>query len=102
MTAQKNRVYRFPELKQAGVPFTRKHITTLEKQGDFPMHFHITDFSVGWVAAEVDAWVEERIRRRPVPPAPPQGSRKTGMSRGSTLDATQGQAHTLSGKGPTS
>jgi prophage regulatory protein len=64
------RVYIFRDLKSAGCPFTRKHVTTLEKLGDFPMHFHITDFSVGWVAAEVDAWVEERIRRR----ARPQGN----------------------------
>jgi predicted DNA-binding transcriptional regulator AlpA len=61
------RIYRFRELKGAGVPFTRKHITHLEKQGRFPMHFRIGENSVGWLAEEVDHWLEERIRRRPVP-----------------------------------
>jgi predicted DNA-binding transcriptional regulator AlpA len=61
------RVYRFPDLRPAGVPFTRKHITTLEKRSEFPMHFWLGENSVGWVAAEVDAWVEGRIRRRGSP-----------------------------------
>jgi hypothetical protein len=54
------RVYRFHDLKAAGVPFTRKHVTHLEKHGWFPKHFNITDFSVGWVGAEVNAWVESK------------------------------------------
>ena len=58
------RVYRFRDLKNAGVPFTRKHITHLEKLGTFPMHFYIGENSVAWVADEVDGWVEDRIRRR--------------------------------------
>ena len=61
------RVYRFPDLKTAGVPFTRKHVTTMEKRDEFPTHFKLGSNSVGWVAAEVDAWVEERIRRRGPP-----------------------------------
>lgn len=67
------RVYRFRDLKPAGVPYTRKHITTLEKRGAFPMHFALSEFSVAWVAAEVDAWIEDKIRRRPsIPPAAPE------------------------------
>lgn len=60
------KAYRFRDLKAAGVPFTRKHISFLERTGRFPQHFNLTEFSIGWVAAEVDAWVEERIRARPV------------------------------------
>jgi DNA-directed RNA polymerase alpha subunit len=60
------RIYRFRDLKAAGVPFTRKHVTHLEKQGQFPKRFNITEFSVGWVAAEVDAWVGSKIRSRDV------------------------------------
>jgi predicted DNA-binding transcriptional regulator AlpA len=74
-----SRVYRHRDLKTAGVPFTRKHITTLEKRGEFPQHFNITDFSVGWVASEVDAWVESKIRSRaaavPRPPEPKAAAR---------------------------
>lgn len=62
------RLYRFRDLRTAGVPFTRKHITTLEKRGEFPQHVDLTEFSVAWVAAEVDEWVEKRIRARvPLP-----------------------------------
>jgi predicted DNA-binding transcriptional regulator AlpA len=58
------RVYRFRELKGAGVPFCRKHIAHLENLGDFPMHFNIGKNTIAWVAGEVDQWVEERVRRR--------------------------------------
>jgi predicted DNA-binding transcriptional regulator AlpA len=63
------RVYRFRDLRSAGCPFTRKHVTHLERHGQFPKHFNITDFSVGWVAVEVDAWVESKIRSRGAAPA---------------------------------
>jgi predicted DNA-binding transcriptional regulator AlpA len=66
--ARTSRVYRFRDLKGAGVSYTRKHITDLEKRGEFPMHFQLGPNSIGWVAEEVDNWVEERIRRRVVPP----------------------------------
>jgi predicted DNA-binding transcriptional regulator AlpA len=62
------RIYRFRELKPAGVPFTRKHIVTLMKRGQFPQQFNLTDFSVAWVADEVDAWVGSKIRARRVVP----------------------------------
>lgn len=60
------RVYRYRELKPAGVPFTRKHISHLEKAGQFPSHFNLTPFSVAWVADEVDQWVDEKVRSRRV------------------------------------
>jgi prophage regulatory protein len=80
--AAKRRVYRFRDLSSAGVPYTRKHITALEKRGEFPMHFQLGANSVAWVAEEVDQWVEERIRRRPVivahgAPASPQPTAQT-------------------------
>jgi predicted DNA-binding transcriptional regulator AlpA len=63
-STQRQRVYRFRELRAAGVPFTRKHVTTLEKRGEFPQHFNITRFSVAWVAEEIDDWVSRAIRSR--------------------------------------
>jgi predicted DNA-binding transcriptional regulator AlpA len=62
------RVYRFADLKPAGVPFTRKHVTTLEKRDEFPPHFQLGPNSVAWVGDEVDAWVEGKIRARRVVP----------------------------------
>jgi predicted DNA-binding transcriptional regulator AlpA len=64
------RVYRFRDLKGAGVPFTRKHVNHLEKNGKFPRHFNIGDNSVGWVADEVGGWVEDRVRGRDFALAP--------------------------------
>jgi len=51
--ARTSRVYRFRDLKGAGVSYTRKHITDLEKRGEFPMHFQLGPNSIGWVAEEV-------------------------------------------------
>jgi prophage regulatory protein len=64
------RTYRYRQLKSAGVPFTYKHIRTLEDRNKFPRHFNIGENSVGWVADEVDAWVEERVRNRRNAPIP--------------------------------
>jgi predicted DNA-binding transcriptional regulator AlpA len=58
------RIYRYRDLKPAGVPFTRKHVSYLEKAGQFPRHFDIGENTVGWIADEVDGWVEEKIRHR--------------------------------------
>jgi hypothetical protein len=61
------RVYRFQDLRGAGVHFVRKHIRALERAGEFPQHFNLGEKAVGWVAEEVDAWVDAKIRaRRPV------------------------------------
>jgi prophage regulatory protein len=63
------RIYRFRDLRGAGVPFTRKHVRTLELLDQFPRRVAFGASTVAWVADEVDAWVEEKIRdRRPLPP----------------------------------
>jgi prophage regulatory protein len=58
------RLYRFRELRLAGVPYTRKHVIDLEKKGTFPQRVYLSENTVAWVAEEVDSWVEERIRAR--------------------------------------
>jgi len=58
------RTYRFRQLGPAGVPYTYKHITTLERRKEFPQRFRLGENSVAWVADEVDAWVEARVRGR--------------------------------------
>jgi prophage regulatory protein len=64
---QPQRVYRFPDLKAAGVPYSRRHVERLMGAGQFPQHFDLGPNSVGWVAAEVDAWIEAKIRARTQP-----------------------------------
>jgi prophage regulatory protein len=58
------RIYRFHQLRGAGVPFTRKHVRTLEKVDQFPRHVNFGVSTVAWIADEVDEWVEERVRDR--------------------------------------
>jgi predicted DNA-binding transcriptional regulator AlpA len=58
------RLYRFRDLKGAGVPFTRKHVAHLERREKFPRHLKIGENSISWIADEVDRWVEDRIRGR--------------------------------------
>jgi prophage regulatory protein len=61
------RIYRFPDLKGASVPFTRMHVDRLEKRGQFPKRFRYGANSVAWLADEVDAWVQDRIASRQIP-----------------------------------
>jgi hypothetical protein len=56
------RIYLWKDLRGAGCPYTRKHVKTLEKRGEFPMHVVIGANRVGWLCSEVDAWVEARVR----------------------------------------
>ena len=58
------RLYRYRDLKSAGVPYTRKHLIDLEKREQFPARVRLGENSIAWVADEVDAWVEARIRAR--------------------------------------
>jgi prophage regulatory protein len=64
------RIYRFPDLKPAGVPFHRVHVDRLEKRGQFPRRFSYGANSVAWVAEEVDQWVQGRIASRDAPAVP--------------------------------
>jgi prophage regulatory protein len=55
-------IIRKPEvLKRTGLSDTT--IWRLEKVGDFPKRVQLTDAgSVGWVEAEVDRWIHDRVR----------------------------------------
>ena len=64
------RIYVWKELRPNGVPYVRKHVTTLERLGEFPMHFNLGPNRVGWMADEVDAWVEQRVRNRRIVSTP--------------------------------
>ena len=58
------RLYRYRDLKARGITFTPKHIRTLERAGKFPRRLALGERSVAWVADEVDALIEEKIRER--------------------------------------
>ena len=49
------------------IPYTPQHIHRLEKAGKFPRRIQLGPNRVGWLAAEVDAWLNERIALRDMP-----------------------------------
>jgi prophage regulatory protein len=63
------KIYRFHDLKPAGVPFSKPHLYRLEKEGKFPKRFPLGANSVAWVKEEVDQWLADRIASRDAAPA---------------------------------
>jgi prophage regulatory protein len=46
------------------VPYTGQHISRLEKDGKFPKRLQLGPGRVGWLAHEVEAWINERVNAR--------------------------------------
>ncbi len=46
------------------IPYTPQHIHRLEKAGKFPKRIQLGPNRVGWLASEVEAWLNERIQQR--------------------------------------
>jgi prophage regulatory protein len=46
------------------VALSSMHIWRLEKRGTFPLRVQLGPNSVGWLEAEVDAWIQQRVRER--------------------------------------
>jgi predicted DNA-binding transcriptional regulator AlpA len=60
------KLLRFDELKSVkGIPFTRRHISRLEDNGEFPVRVKIGQHNVGWVELEIDQHIAEKIAARP-------------------------------------
>jgi prophage regulatory protein len=55
------RLIRRDEL-QRRVPYSMVHIWRLEHRGEFPKRIPIGENRVAWDEAEVEAWLEDRIR----------------------------------------
>jgi prophage regulatory protein len=55
------RLIRRDELKRR-VPYSLTHVWRLERRGQFPKRIVIGENRVAWDEAEVDAWIEARIR----------------------------------------
>jgi prophage regulatory protein len=54
----------YPELNDRGVPLCRRQIDRLECEGKFPRRVAISERRVGWVATEIDEYVERAIANR--------------------------------------
>jgi prophage regulatory protein len=46
------------------VGYSTMHIWRLEKAGLFPRRLKLGPNSVGWLASEIDAWIEAKIAER--------------------------------------
>ena len=46
------------------VPYSQNHVRRLEAAGKFPKRVQIGDNRVGWVRAEVEQWLHERLGAR--------------------------------------
>jgi prophage regulatory protein len=57
------RIIRKAELL-AKVGYSAMHIYRLEKAGGFPKRVQLGPNSVGWVEAEIEAWIEQRMADR--------------------------------------
>ena len=57
------RVIRKPELRKK-VGYCDMHISRLEKAGRFPKRVKLGPNAVGWIEAEVDGWIKERMAER--------------------------------------
>jgi prophage regulatory protein len=58
-----------PELMLAGevakrIPYSQIHLRRMEAQGRFPRRVRLGANRVGWVRAEVDQWLSDRIGER--------------------------------------
>ena len=46
------------------VGYSGMHISRLEKAGQFPKRIQLGPNSVGWIEAELDAWIEAKVAER--------------------------------------
>ena len=57
------RLLPWPELAQR-VPYTRQHLSRMEKEDRFPRRVQLGGNRVAWLESEVDAWIEARAAER--------------------------------------
>ena len=60
-----HRILVYPDLREKkGIRYSRVHITRLEDAGKFPRRVQVGAGRVGWIEAEVDAWIEAKAAAR--------------------------------------
>jgi predicted DNA-binding transcriptional regulator AlpA len=52
--------YRYRDLAELGIPFTRTHLNTMIKAGRFPRPHKELNGTLCWDKAEVNAWLAGR------------------------------------------
>ena len=61
-----NKILRFPEVT-ARTGLSRSRLYNAMSEGTFPASISIGERAIGWIEAEIDAWVDSKIEqaRRP-------------------------------------
>jgi prophage regulatory protein len=54
-----------------GINYSRDHLRRKWKAGEFPKPVRVSEHRIGWIEAEVDAWLDAKERARDVPPTEP-------------------------------
>jgi len=62
-------VFRYEDLKDIGIPWTRKTVYAKIRAGQFPPPIYLGGSTTAWVAAEIHDWIKGRIADRDNPPA---------------------------------
>ena len=62
--AMVNKILRFEELREHGIVLGRRAIERLEEKGLFPKRVKIGEHRVGWVAAEIEAYIKQQMEKR--------------------------------------
>jgi prophage regulatory protein len=58
------KILTFVQLRELGVLQSRRQIDRLEAQDKFPKRVSLSTNKVGWVASEVEAYIDDAISRR--------------------------------------
>lgn len=59
-----HKILTFGDLRERGVLLGRRQIDRLEAQGKFPKRVKISEKRVGWLAEEIRAYVDGKIKAR--------------------------------------
>jgi prophage regulatory protein len=62
-------VLRYDDLKDIGIPWSRKTVYAKIRAGQFPPPIYLGGNTSAWVAAEIHDWIKGRIAERDNPPA---------------------------------
>jgi prophage regulatory protein len=56
------RILAYEDLPSKGIRFHRNYLRSLWEEGRFPKPIHLSPRKLAWIEAEVDEWVENRIK----------------------------------------
>lgn len=57
---RKNRFVTYDELKDYGVPYSRKHLLDLQRRHEFPTAVQLSAHRIAWPLAAIEEWLANR------------------------------------------